>query len=226
MVDDITPGVRVDSARPRHEVKIGTLALPGIATPPAPGSSWVVFAHGSGSSRNSPRNQRVATVLQRYGLGTLLFDLLAADEADDRRRVFDIGLLATRLLDALAWLAREIGPGGRVPALFGASTGAAAALWAAAERPAAVSAVVTRGGRVDLARERLPRVRAPTLLIVGGHDREVLRLNREALPLLGGERRLEVVPGAGHLFEEPGALESMAYLTAEWFANHLSVPPA
>ncbi len=209
----------MDDAATR-EVLVGPLALPALVRGPAGGGGWVAFAHGSGSSRLSPRNRFVATMLQARGLGTLMLDLLRPDEAADRRRVFDIGLLAARLLQALDWLE---GPGGGAAlpmGLFGASTGAAAALWVAAARPQRVAAVVCRGGRPDLARARLGAVVVPTLLVVGGLDEEVLRLNREALPLLGGTRRLEVVPGAGHLFEEPGALESVGHLAAEWFVNH------
>lgn len=209
---------------PAREVRIGPLALPGLACEPT-ATGWVAFAHGSGSSRLSPRNQEVAAMLRARGLGTLLLDLLTESEALHRSLVFDIALLATRLGWALDWLESQGGEGARPVGLFGASTGGAAALWAAAEQPHRVSAVVSRGGRPDLAAARLAAVHAPTLLVVGGLDREVLRLNREALAQLGGERRLEVVPGATHLFEEPGALEAMGHLAADWFANHLPPPP-
>jgi putative phosphoribosyl transferase len=183
----------------------------------------VLFAHGSGSSRHSPRNRRVAETLNRSGIGTLLVDLLTpAEEAADRSTGsyrFDIELLARRLAAALDWL--RAGPAAPLPiGLFGASTGAAAALVAATERPDDVAAVVSRGGRPDLAGPALRRVRAPTLLIVGGRDEVVLELNRRALELLPGEKELVVVPGATHLFEEPGALEAVARLAAEWFRRH------
>lgn len=188
---------------------------------PACARGWVVFAHGSGSSRSSPRNVYVASVLQDDGLATLLLDLLTEDEAQDRRRVFDIALLTQRLADAIDWLrASATAPSYRV-GLFGASTGAAAALQVAALRPASVDALVLRGGRPDLAPD-VGRVRAPTLLVVGGADSEVLRLNRRAALALQCDKRLEVVPGATHLFEEPGALEAVAHLAAQWFNRHLA----
>jgi putative phosphoribosyl transferase len=180
----------------------------------------VLFAHGSGSSRHSPRNQFVASVLHESWLGTLLFDLLTEQEATDRVNVFDVGLLADRLLAAIRFVT-DRGRAERLPlGLFGASTGAAAALVAAAQEPR-VKAVVSRGGRPDLAGWSLQRVQAPTLLVVGGEDTEVLDLNTQALAALHCEKRLEVVPGATHLFEEPGALEEAARLAAEWFARHL-----
>ena len=185
----------------------------------------VLFAHGSGSSRHSPRNRRVAATLNEAGFGTLLLDLLTAAEEDADRATgqhrFDIDLLARRLVAAIDWLRGErdlslpIG-------LFGASTGAAAALVAAAQRPDDVDAIVSRGGRPDLAGTALGSVRAPTLLIVGGADVQVLELNRRALQLLQAPmKRLVIVPGASHLFEEPGALDEVARLAAEWFARHL-----
>lgn len=186
----------------------------------------VLFAHGSGSSRFSPRNRFVARRLQERGLATLLLDLLTAQEehedAGTGRYRFDVTLLADRLLRAVAWTANHDDLRGLRVGLFGASTGAAAALRAAAADPEGVAAVVSRGGRPDLAREVLPLVRAPTLLIVGGADEPVLQLNREAFRLLTCEKRLEVVPGAGHLFEEPGALERVADLAADWFARYLA----
>lgn len=186
----------------------------------------VLFAHGSGSSRFSPRNRFVARRLQERGLATLLLDLLTAQEeqedAGTGRYRFDVTLLADRLLRAVAWTADQDDLRGLRVGLFGASTGAAAALRAAAEDPEGVAAVVSRGGRPDLAREVLPLVRAPTLLIVGGADEPVLELNREAFRLLTCEKRLEVVPGAGHLFEEPGALDRVADLAADWFARYLA----
>jgi putative phosphoribosyl transferase len=206
---------------PQHEdVRIGPLRLPGSLVCPRQAIGLVLFVHGSGSSRFSPRNRLVAQVLQAHGLATLLFDLLRGDEAGDPRLVFDIALLTERLLGAIDWLrAREPAEAAwpRID-LFGASTGAAAALQAAAARPAQVGALVLRGGRPDLAPD-IGRVRAPTLLIVGGADHEVLRLNRLALAALQGRKRLEIVPGATHLFEEPGALDAVAQLAAEWFVR-------
>ncbi|MFE2880468.1 phosphoribosyltransferase family protein [Streptomyces roseus] len=195
------------------------LRLPGELTLPPGASAVVVFAHGSGSSRRSPRNRRVAADLNRAGLGTLLFDLLTPDEEADRSNVFDIDALAVRLAAATAWLGtRTPVP----PAYFGASTGAAAALAAAAEPDSPVYAVVSRGGRPDLAGSRLAGVRAPTLLIVGSQDRQVLALNREARARLRCESRLEIVEGATHLFEEPGALHRVSALAEHWFTTHLS----
>jgi dienelactone hydrolase len=185
----------------------------------------VLFAHGTGSSRHSPRNRSVAGRLQPAGFGTLLMDLLTAGEEERDRRSrelrFDIGLLARRLVGAVDWLAARSGGEAQV-GLFGASTGAAAALVAAAERPDRVTAVVSGGGRPDLAGRALAQVTAPTLLIVGGADPQVLALNRQAAGVLAAEHRLEVVPGAGHLFEAPGALEEVARLAAAWFSDHLA----
>ena len=196
----------------------GDLAVPDAAT------GAVVFAHGSGSSRHSPRNRYVAGVLNEAGLATLLIDLLTAEEEqlDIRTRElrFDISLLADRLLGATDWLAAEAATRGLPLGYFGASTGAAAALVAAAARPR-LRAVVSRGGRPDLAGAALQDVRAPTLLIVGGADRVVLDLNRDAMTALQTQVELEVIPGATHLFEEPGALEQVAALARDWFARHL-----
>lgn len=200
------------------------LLLPGHLHLPAGALGVVAFAHGSGSSRHSPRNRLVAARLHAAGLGTLLFDLLTPAEAADRRAVFDLPLLAARLEAATRWLAGPAGAGLPVGA-FGASTGAAAALWASTAPASPIRAVVSRGGRPDLAAARLSRVRVPTLLIVGGADPVVLELNEEAARLLGGPHRLEVVPGAGHLFEEPGALETVAGLAADWFRRHLGGRP-
>ena len=187
----------------------------------------VAFAHGSGSGRLSPRNRMVADRLVRAGLATLLFDLLTDAEAADRRNVFDIPLLADRLGEAMQALADHPVTAGLPIGLFGSSTGAAAALVAAARYPDRVGAVVSRGGRPDLAAEALPGVRAPTLLIVGGADREVLRMNDWARARLTGcATDLAVVPGATHLFEEAGALEEVARLAADWFLRHLQVAPA
>lgn len=207
-------------------VRVGALGLPGQWSRPPGAIGLVVFAHGSGSSRSSPRNRFVAEVLHRHRLETLLFDLLSEEEALDRDKVFDIALLAQRLCEALDWLhARSDGPGQRRVGLFGASTGAAAALQAAAELPGRVSAVVSRGGRPDLAASFLARVYAPTLLVVGSADTQVLELNRTALRALHGKKRLEIIPGATHLFEEPGALDAVAQLAAEWFVHHAQEVP-
>src|SRR5919201_1966783 len=207
---------------PKREVDISAegASLPGDVTVPSGASGVVIFAHGSGSGRKSPRNRLVAETLQDAGLGTLLFDLLTPDEEFDRANVFDIELLAARLVAATEWLDEEVRDG-RALRHFGASTGAAAALWAAADLGARVSAVVSRGGRPDLAGHRLGRVTAPTLLIVGGNDRQVLELNQEAQRALRCPNDLMIVPRATHLFEEPGALEEVARLATEWFVKHL-----
>ncbi|MER7518407.1 phosphoribosyltransferase family protein [Streptomyces sp. NPDC126499] len=202
-------------------IPLGATEAGGHLTVPGKAGGVVLFAHGSGSSRHSPRNTAVAAALHRAGLGTLLFDLLTEDEAADRSNVFDTPLLAARLRQATDWLAARPGAGGLPTGYFGASTGAAAALWAAAEPGSTVAAVVSRGGRPDLADERLPDVTAPTLLIVGGADPLVLDLNRRAERRLRCEHRLVTVPGAGHLFEEPGALERVGELAADWFADRL-----
>ncbi len=204
-------------------VPVGDATLEGDLVVPDGASGIVVFAHGSGSGRHSPRNRRVAATLNQAGIGTLLVDLLtpAEEEVDlyTREHRFDIELLARRLIAAIDWLRQ--GPYAQLPiGLFGASTGAAAALVAAAARPDAVTVVVSRGGRPDLAGRALELVRAPTLLIVGGADEVVLELNRRALEVLRAEKQLVVVPGATHLFEEPGALDEVARLAAEWFSEH------
>jgi putative phosphoribosyl transferase len=221
--------VEVDEVDEDVEVPAGAVRLGGHLTLPAHAPGVVVFAHGSGSSRHSPRNRYVAALLHRAGLATLLFDLLTAEEEQDRANVFDIGLLARRLVDATAWL-RTLPPlDGLAVGYFGASTGAAAALWAAAEPGADIAAVVSRGGRPDLAAPRLPLVTAPTLLVVGGEDHMVLDLNRQAEALLTRcESRLVVVPGATHLFDEPGTLEAAAEAARDWFILHLApaAPPA
>jgi putative phosphoribosyl transferase len=203
----------------------GGARLEGDLTVPRETIGTVVFAHGSGSGRFSSRNQYVAAELVRGGLATLLMDLLtSAEEAIDRRTAhlrFDIRLLSERVIAAIDWLEADEQVGSLHVGCFGASTGAGAALVAAAERPRNVRAVVSRGGRPDLAGEALRRVTAPTLLIVGSRDTEVLRLNQEAQQLLAGESRIEIVPGATHLFEEPGALEQVAALARDWFVWHL-----
>jgi len=186
----------------------------------------VLFAHGSGSSRHSPRNKYVANQLREARLGTLLIDLLTPEEDETYRTRFDIGLLTQRLADAARSLAREPQTKDLPVGLFGASTGAAAALEVAAALPEAIRAVVSRGGRPDLAsRAALHKVKAPTLLIVGGDDAGVIELNEQAYAELGCEKRLEIVPGATHLFEEPGTLEEVARLAAQWFTRHLGGTP-
>ncbi|MGY1636193.1 phosphoribosyltransferase family protein [Geodermatophilus sp. SYSU D00742] len=210
---------------PSGEVTVpaGGVGLAGTLTVPEGSTGLVVFVHGSGSSRHSPRNRYVADVLHQAGLGTLLFDLLTAEEDGDRAAVFDVGLLAARLREVTAWLRALPGCGELPVGYFGASTGAAAALEAAAD-DGGVRAVVSRGGRPDLAGPRLAAVRAPTLLVVGGEDEQVLELNRAAQARLRCGSRLAVVPGAGHLFEEPGTLEAAAALARDWFLEHLCGP--
>jgi dienelactone hydrolase len=200
------------------------LELPGILEVPTTARGLVVFAHGSGSSRLSPRNAEVAAALNRSGSATLLFDLLTNAEAVDRSNVFDIGLLAGRLQQAARWAATGSPAAGLPLGLFGASTGAAAALVAAARMPGDAATVVSRGGRPDLAGEALDTVQAPTLLIVGGRDEVVLDLNHQAAARLTCEHRVAIVPGATHLFEEPGALDEVARLAAEWFGSWLCDP--
>jgi dienelactone hydrolase len=207
-------------------VSILPLGLEGDLTVPERARGLVIFAHGSGSSRRSPRNRAVASALSQAGLATLMFDLLLEAEAADRAKVFDIGLLCERLVDALDWAARQPALRGFGLGLFGASTGAAAALCAAAERPALVRAVVSRGGRPDLAGPALAQVRAPTRLIVGGNDQQVLALNDEAFRRMTCVKRIDIVPGATHLFEEPGALERVTELARDWFVRYLPHPPA
>lgn len=213
----------------KGEVRItsGRLQLDGTLGIPEHAQGLVLFAHGSGSSRHSPRNRQVAETLQRAAVATLLFDLLTkeeerADEWTGHLR-FDIALLASRLRIAAGWAAEDERTSGLRIGYFGSSTGAAAALVAAADENSDAGAVVSRGGRPDLAGEALRRVRAPTLLIVGGDDDAVIPLNKTALAQLRCEKRLEIVPGATHLFEEPGALDCVADLAARWFAKHLSV---
>jgi putative phosphoribosyl transferase len=197
------------------------LRLAGDLRIPEPADGLVIFAHGSGSSRLSPRNRQVAEALNQAGFATLLFDLLTTEEELDRAKVFDIELLADRLLAVTRWVQGEAELGGLPIGYFGASTGAAAALRAAAPLGAGIGAVVSRGGRPDLAAESLEEVTAPTLLIVGGADWQVLELNEQAARLLRCEREVAVVPGATHLFEEPGALERVAELASDWFSRHL-----
>jgi putative phosphoribosyl transferase len=203
-------------------IAAGPARLAGHLSTPGGGAGMVLFAHGSGSSRHSPRNRFVADVLATAGLGTLLFDLLTAEEEQDRANVFDIRLLAGRLGVVTRWMHEQPGLAGARVGYFGASTGAAAALWAAAEAGGEVAAVVSRGGRPDLAMPRLAEVRAPALFIVGALDDVVLGLNREAQRHLRCENKLAVVPGASHLFEEPGTLERAAGLARDWFTRYLA----
>jgi predicted phosphoribosyltransferase/dienelactone hydrolase len=207
-------------------VMAGTVALPGRLAVPAGARGVVVFAHGSGSSRSSPRNMFVAGALHVAGLGSLLFDLLTPEEEADRANVFDIGLLASRLSAATTWLRAQPGLQEARVGYFGASTGAAAALRAAAEPGSGIAAVVSRGGRPDLAGAALGAVRAPTLFLVGGLDDRVLELNEAARAQMRGESQLVVIPGAGHLFAEPGTLEQVASLARDWFVRYLRADPA
>jgi putative phosphoribosyl transferase len=221
-------GATVDPPAPRqgtHEIRVpmdahptlvGDLALPSAAR------GAVVFAHGSGSSRHSPRNRQVAAALNEHGLATLLLDLLTPDEERDRANVFDVELLGSRLVAATRFMRGDPELATLNTGYFGASTGAGAALWAAAELGDEIGAVVSRGGRPDLAAARLADVRAPVLLIVGGRDEIVLELNREAQRSLSGPSTLSIVPGATHLFEEPGALDEVARQAATWFERHLA----
>ncbi len=204
-----------------QSVRVGPLALEGsLNAPEKKAKGLVIFAHGSGSSRFSPRNTFVAERLRAAGLATLLFDLLTEEEGRERANVFDIPLLAERVEAAVRW-AREAPETKMLPiGIFGASTGAAAALIAAARAANEISAVVSRGGRPDLAEAALDKVRVPTLLIVGGDDHVVLRLNQQALRRLAGEKRLDIIPNATHLFEEPGALDRVVSLAAAWFVSH------
>lgn len=205
-------------------IPVGHAALRGVLELPADACGVVLFAHGSGSSRHSPRNQFVARTLREAGIGTLLFDLLTSEEeAEDAlsgQFRFDIGLLASRLVVATSWLRKHPLAAHLASGYFGASTGGAAALVAAAELAPTIRAVVSRGGRPDLAGDALPLVEAPTLLIVGSRDHQVLAMNRDALAQMHCEKQLETVPGATHLFEEPGTLETVARLAADWFARH------
>jgi putative phosphoribosyl transferase len=219
-------GSEAQSSAFSREVRIPPLGLAGTLTHPTGARALVIFAHGSGSSRFSPRNVQVAQALNRRRIATLLFDLLLPEEENDRRNVFDIELLGRRLIHAVNWIIRQPDVGGLPLGLFGASTGAAAALVAASLLGERIGAVVSRGGRPDLAGGLLPQVKAPTLLIVGGADSGVIELNQWALERLGGEKSIEIVPGATHLFPEPGALEAVIELAAAWFERHLAERPA
>ena len=207
-------------------IPAGAVTLEGELFLPPGTQGVVVFAHGSGSSRHSPRNVFVAQALQSAGLGTLLFDLLTRAEDTDYETRFDIALLTRRLSAATHWLHQQPQTKSLAIGYFGASTGAAAALQAAATLGSAIKAVVSRGGRPDLAGAALPHVTAPTLLIVGGEDHGVIELNQGAYALLRSEKQLTIVPGATHLFEEPGTLEAVARLAAQWFMQHLSTAVA
>jgi putative phosphoribosyl transferase len=207
------------------QIPAGAVTLHGDLAVPQGSRGIVLFAHGSGSSRMSPRNRYVARVLADAGLSTLLMDLLTVDEeAIDTRTGhlrFDIGFLAERLGAATDWVTSSPATGHLAIGYFGASTGAGAALMAAAQRPAVIRTIVSRGGRPDLAGDALERVKVPTLLIVGGHDAPVIGMNRKAMARMRSEVKIEIVPGASHLFEEPGTLEVVARLARDWFARHL-----
>jgi putative phosphoribosyl transferase len=224
MQTSIQKGTSTDSAS--VEINVGHAPLPGDLSLPRNAAGLVVFVHGSGSSRWSPRNRQVAEMLNAAGLGTLLFDLLTPEEEFIDNQTgemrFDIGLLSERITAVVDWLGEQETTAAMPLGLFGASTGAAAALNAAAARPGRVSALVSRGGRPDLAVEALPQVQCPVLLIVGGDDTEVLELNRQAAELLAAPHELQVVSGATHLFEEPGKLDEVARLAADWFRRHFS----
>ena len=217
---------RMSEAERTVRVALGPVTLEGTLGRPEHATGVVLFAHGSGSSRHSPRNRFVARTLREAALATLLIDLLTPDEeAVDMRTAhlrFDIGLLADRLVGATQWLGQNPDTRDLKVGYFGASTGGGAALVAAASYPAAVGAVVSRGGRPDLAGSALPHVQAPVLLIVGGNDVPVIAMNREALAQIRAEKRLEIIPGATHLFEEPGALEEVARLARDWFKRYLN----
>jgi dienelactone hydrolase len=211
---------QVSKDGPRR-VAIGPMQLEGILTVPEPVMGLVIFAHGSGSSRLSPRNTYVAEKLQDRAIATLLFDLLTEEEASDRRNVFHVPLLARRLEEAVAWSRQDPDAAALPIGLFGASTGSAAALVTAAENPDEIAVVVSRGGRPDMAGEALSQIHAPTLLIVGGTDTGVLELNEDAYAALKCTKHLHVVPGATHLFEEPGALDEVVEVAGDWFVQHL-----
>jgi putative phosphoribosyl transferase len=204
------------------DVRLPPLGLAGTLRVPKEARGLVAFAHGSGSSRLSPRNMAVVSALNQRRFATLLFDLLTPEEEADRANVFDIPLLADRLVGAVNWLEERPTTGKLSIGLFGASTGAAAALVAAARLPHRIDAVVSRGGRPDLAGPALEKIRAPTLLIVGGDDHGVIELNQQALARIGGQSRLEIIPGASHLFPEPGAIEAVIDHAARWFEQHLA----
>lgn len=216
------PEARAARGLTEREVMIAPLSLAGTLHLPAPANALVVFAHGSGSSRFSPRNMAVADALNTQGIGTLLFDLLTPDEENNRANVFDIPLLAKRLVGVVEWIVRQPELAHLPLGLFGASTGAAAALVAAAELGPRIGAVVSRGGRPDLSDAALGTVTAPTLLIVGGLDYGVIELNEQAFARLRAPKEIAIVPGATHLFPEPGTLELVIEHAARWFKKHLT----
>jgi len=205
------------------KIPVDSMKLDGILTIPKGAAALVIFAHGSGSSRLSPRNRSVAGVLRKAGMGTLLFDLLTAKEDEVYENRFDIPLLTGRLKAATLWVRGQPETARLQAGYFGASTGTAVALCAAADFGKEITAVVSRGGRPDLAEEAIGRVVAPTLLIVGGEDRIVIELNKKAFDMMKAEKQLKIIPGATHLFEEPGALEDVARLAAEWFRKYFIV---
>ncbi|HTV34451.1 MAG TPA: alpha/beta hydrolase [Methylocella sp.] len=205
----------------QREIAVPPLGLSGTLNVPDNPRALVVFVHGSGSSRLSPRNRAVAYGLNDHGMATLLFDLLTVDEEAERKNVFDIGLLVERLIQVIAWIDRDPKLARLPLGLFGASTGAAAALVAAGKLKERIGAIVSRGGRPDLAGSALGRVTSPTLLIVGGNDFGVIELNEEALKELRGPKAIEIVQSATHLFPEPGALESVIAYAADWFETYL-----
>ncbi len=217
--------LQIDAVDKPVRIQVGNVILEGELKLPANASAVVLFAHGSGSSRHSPRNQFVAGVIRKAGIGTLLFDLLTHDEeqqdAVSGALRFDIGLLAKRLVGVTRWLDKQPETKGLKVGYFGASTGGGAALVAAAELGDRISAVVSRGGRPDLAGDALPGVKSPTLLVVGGHDEMVICLNDDAFEKLRCEKDFRIVPGATHLFEEPGKLEQVAQISANWFQTHM-----
>ncbi|MBR9652066.1 dienelactone hydrolase family protein [Thalassovita aquimarina] len=203
-------------------VSVGPKQLEGILRVPDDPIGLVIFAHGAGSSRRSPRNNHVAEALGQRGIATLLFDLLSEEEAMDRANVFDIPLLGRRMVEAVDWAMVQPGLADLQVALFGSSTGAAAALVAAAEAPDRFASVVSRGGRPDLAGQVLPQVRAPVLMIVGGHDGPVIDLNETAAAQMTCPHEIQIVPGATHLFEEPGTLDQVIDLAGDWFERHFT----
>jgi putative phosphoribosyl transferase len=223
-------GHAAKAQRSTELIPSGQITLEGELNVPAQATGVVLFAHGSGSSRHSPRNQFVASTIREAGVGTLLFDLLTREEEavdiSTRHLRFDIGLLAKRLIDASNWLKQKADTSHLRIGYFGSSTGGGAALVAAAELGEQIDAVVSRGGRPDLAGDALPKVKSPTLLIVGGLDYPVIRMNEDAYRQLRCEKKLEIVPDATHLFEEPGALEKVAHLAADWFQRHLGTAAA
>lgn len=211
-----------DRAEEKRIVAVGNKRLEGILRLPADPIGLVIFAHGAGSSHLSPRNNKVAEALGQRGIATLLFDLLTIEEAADRANVFDIPLLSARMIEAVDWAQDQPGLVRLPTGLFGASTGAAAALVAAARAPEKINSVVSRGGRADMAGDELAQVRAPVLLVVGGLDYTVVELNEAAAGKLTCEQQLAIVPGATHLFEEPGTLDQVVELAGDWFAAHFT----